>query len=301
MALRVTSNMMSNQVLRNLNKNLNKMSDLQNQQSTGRKLNKPSDDPVGVTYALRYRSELSANNQYQRNVDTALGWLDTTDSVMSQAESVMSRLKELTVKASNGTNPQSALDSIESELQELKKQLADLGNTQINGKYVFNGQTYNIKPYDSNNPDSFAGAETNNDAVEYTVGQGVTFQINTSGNEFFGEKNGADNVFNIIDKLSDAMRNGRFDDITKEIPNIESRLNSMVSVHAETGARTNRVELMQNRLSNEDYSLTQLQSKTEDADIADVIIQTNIQSNIYQASLSAGAKIISPTLVDFIR
>lgn len=301
MALRVTSNMMSNQVLRNLNRNLNKMADLQNQQSTGRKLNKPSDDPVGVTYALRYRSELSANDQYGRNVDTALGWLDTTDSVMSQAEDVMNRLKELTVQASNGTNPQSALDSIKSEILELKKQLGDLGNTQINGKYIFNGQTYNIKPYDSSNPDSFAGVETDPGAVEYTVGQGVTFQINTAGNDFFGGKNGTDNVFNIIDKLSVAMKNSRFDDISKEIPNIESRLNTMVSVHAETGARTNRVELMQNRLSNENYSLTQLQSKTEDADIAEVMIQTNIQSNIYQASLSVGAKIISPTLVDFIR
>lgn len=301
MALRVTSNMMSNQVLRNLNKNLNNMADLQNQQSTGRKLNKPSDDPVGVTYALRYRSELSANEQYTRNVDTALGWLDTTDSVMSQAESVMSRLKELAVQASTGTNPQSALDSIDAEFKQLRMQLADLGNTQINGKYIFNGQTYDIKPYDTSNPESLATLQTDIAAVEYTVGQGVTFQINTSGNEFFGEPNGEDNIFNIINKISDALINGRFEDITNELPHIESRLDKMVSVHAETGARTNRVELMENRLGNENYHLTQLQSKTEDADIAEVIIQTNIAANIYEASLSAGAKIITPTLVDFIR
>ncbi|MEK5478254.1 flagellar hook-associated protein FlgL [Paenibacillus sp. FSL R5-0407] len=298
MALRVTSNMMSNQVLRNLNKNLNKMADLQNQESTGRKLNKPSDDPVGVTYALRYRSELSANSQYQRNVDTALGWLDTTDSVMSQAEDVMNRLKQLSVQASSGTNPQSALDSISAELQELKKQLSDLGNTQINGKFIFNGETYNIKPYDAADP---AAAITDTGAVEYTVGQGVTFQINTSGNDFFGPKGGADNVFNIIDKISTAISTSSFTGIAAEVSNIDSRLNKMVSVHAETGARTNRVELMQNRLENEDFSLTKLQSKTEDADIAEIMIQTNIASNIYQASLSAGAKIISPTLVDFIR
>lgn len=301
MALRVTSNMMSNQVLRNLNKNLNNMANLQNQQSTGRKLNKPSDDPVGVTYALRYRSELSANDQYSRNVDTALGWLDATDSVMSQAEGVMSRIKELSVQAGNGTNPQPALSSIEAEIQELREQLADLGNTQINGKFIFNGQTYDIKPYDTSNPTLLASVETDNGGVEYTVGKGVTFQINTSGNDFFGEPNATDNIFNIINRLSDAMINGRHDDITSEISNIESRLNKMVSVHAETGARTNRVELMENRLSNENYNLTQLQSKTEDADIAEVMIQSNIASNIYQASLSAGAKIITPTLVDFIR
>ncbi|WP_339817955.1 flagellar hook-associated protein FlgL [Paenibacillus sp. FSL R7-0216] len=298
MALRVTSNMMSNQVLRNLNRNLNKMSEQQNQLSTGRKINKPSDDPVGVTYALRYRSELSANDQYSRNVDTALGWLDTTDSVMSQAEDVMNRLKELAVQASTGTNPQSALDSISSEFQELKKQLSDLGNTQINGKFIFNGQTYNIEPYDSNDP---ASAETDSGAVEYTVGQGVTFQINTSGNDFFGEKNGTDNVFSIIDRMVTAMSTSSFPDIAKEVENIDNRMNKMVSVHSETGARTNRVELMQTRLENENLGLTELQSKTEDADIAELMIKSNVSSNIYQASLSAGAKIITPTLVDFLK
>ncbi|MNO51902.1 Flagellin [compost metagenome] len=298
MALRVTSNMMSNQVLRNLNRNLNKMSEQQNQLSTGRKINKPSDDPVGVTYALRYRSELSANDQYSRNVDTALGWLDTTDSVMSQSEDVMNRLKELAVQASTGTNPQSALDSISSEFQELKKQLSDLGNTQINGKFIFNGQTYNIKPYDANDPSS---AETDSGAVEYTVGQGVTFQINTSGNDFFGEKNGTDNVFNIIDRMLTAMSTSDFPNISKEVENIDKRLNKMVSVHSETGARTNRVELMQSRLENENLGLTELQSKTEDADIAELMIKSNVSSNIYQASLSAGAKIITPTLVDFLK
>ncbi|WP_136607140.1 flagellar hook-associated protein FlgL [Paenibacillus dokdonensis] len=301
MSLRVTSNMMSTQLLHNLNHNLNVMSDQQNQMSTGRKLNKPSDDPVGVTYALRYRSELSANNQYQRNVDAALGWLDTTDSVMSQSEEVMNRIKTLTVQASTGSNPQTALDSIESELQQLKQQLGELGNTQYNGKYIFNGQTYDIQPYNLGDPNSLASTDSDTSGVDYTVGQGVTFQINTSGNEFFGSKGEDDNIFNIIDKLSTAMKNGKYDDISKEATNIDSRIQKMVSVHAEVGARTNRVELMQNRLSDEDLNLTKLQSKTEDADIGKLTIQSSVSANIYQASLSVGAKIISPTLVDFIR
>ncbi|MNO75144.1 flagellar hook-associated protein FlgL [compost metagenome] len=75
----------------------------------------------------------------------------------------------------------------------------------------------------------------------------------------------------------------------------------MLAVHAETGARTNRVELMESRLYNEEYSLTELQTKTEDADIADLTIKASVSSNIYQASLAAGAKIITPTLIDFIR
>ncbi|MNP59492.1 flagellar hook-associated protein FlgL [compost metagenome] len=96
------------------------------------------------------------------------------------------------------------------------------------------------------------------------------------------------------------MQNSRFDDISSELSSLDSRLTKMVSVHSETGARTNRVELMQTRLENENLSLTELQSKTEDADIAQLMIESNVASNVYQASLSVGAKIITPTLVDFI-
>jgi flagellar hook-associated protein 3 FlgL len=277
------------------------MSNQQNQISTGRKINKPSDDPVGVTYALRYRSELSANEQFQKNVDTALGWVNTTDSVMSQAEEVMNRIKSLAVQGSSGSNPQNALDSIESELQELKKQLGELGNTQFNGKYIFNGQTYDTMPYNLADPNNLASVQTDSQGVTYNVGQGVTFQINSSGNEFFGSQGETDNIFAIIDRLSVAMKNGKFDDIAAESTHIESRMNTMLSTHAEVGARTNRVELMQNRLSNEDLSLNELQSKVEDTDIAEMMIKSSVSQNIYQASLQVGAKIISPTLVDFIR
>ncbi|GJM82094.1 hypothetical protein HMSSN139_45900 [Paenibacillus sp. HMSSN-139] len=141
-------------------------------------------------------------------------------------------------------------------------------------------------------------------SVEYAVGQGILFQINTTGNEFFGNNGEQDNVFSIIDRLTTAMSgtsSSNFDDIAKELSNIDSRTNKMLAVHAETGARTNRVELMESRLYSEEYSLTELQTKTEDADIADLTIKTSVASNIYQASLAAGAKIITPTLVDFIR
>lgn len=83
--IRVTSNMMSSQLLLNLNRNARTMNDTQLQLASGRKINKPSDDPVGITYSLRYRAELSSNEQYTKNVDSALSWLDYNDTVLGQA------------------------------------------------------------------------------------------------------------------------------------------------------------------------------------------------------------------------
>ena len=68
MPTRITQTMINTQMVRNLGSNLNRMDNLQNQLATGRRINKPSDDPVGLSFAMRYRSELSANDQYQANV-----------------------------------------------------------------------------------------------------------------------------------------------------------------------------------------------------------------------------------------
>ncbi|ASA26524.1 flagellar biosynthesis protein FlgL [Paenibacillus donghaensis] len=304
--MRVTSNMMSNQLLRNLNRNANTMNDTQLQLATGRKINKPSDDPVGITYSLRYRAELSSNEQYTRNVDSALSWLDYNDTVLGQAGDVMQRLRELAVKGSTGSNPQSALDSINEEVMQLKEQLVDIGNSQLNGKFIFNGENYKTKPYDfAKGPDGTYDVSrtivTDPGQIQYIVGEGVQMPINTSGNEVFGHDSDPDNLFAIINKLSAGLKSGDLKAVSEELNNIDTRTETILSSRSEIGAKTNRVELMQGRLSDLNINLTDLQAKTEDSDYAELVMKSKIQENIYNASLSVGAKVISTTLVDFIR
>ncbi|ADO58851.1 flagellar hook-associated protein FlgL [Paenibacillus polymyxa] len=306
--MRVTNNMLSSQLLLNLNRNSERMNNTQNQMSTGRKLNKPSDDPVGITYSLRYRSELSSNEQYQRNVDSAVSWLDFNDTVMDQAGQIMQRVRELTVQASTGTNPQSALDSINKEIGQLKEQMIDVVNSQLNGKYIFNGQTYDKKPYDlplnADNTHDTSGAAsiaTDTGNVNFIVGENVALPINVTGNEVVGTSADADNLFTIFNQLSSSLASGDIKTSGDQLANIDSRMDKMLKVQSEMGAKSNRVELMQNRLSDLEVNLTDLQSKTEDADYAELLMNSKIQENIYNASLSAGAKIISASLVDFLR
>ena len=97
MVNRVTQNMLNTQFMRNLNTNLTRVQKLQDQLSSGRKINKPSDDPVGISFALRYRSELERNEQYQRNVDSALSWLSYSDKILGQAGDIIQRARELAV------------------------------------------------------------------------------------------------------------------------------------------------------------------------------------------------------------
>ncbi|MBD7968946.1 flagellar hook-associated protein FlgL [Paenibacillus gallinarum] len=306
--IRVTSNMMSNQLMMNINRNAKQLNDTQLQMSTGMKINKPSDDPVGITYALRYRTELNSNAEYQSNVDSAISWLDYSDTVVSQTNEVLQRMRELTVTASSGTNPQSALDSIRLEVNQLKEQFIDIGNSQLNGKYVFNGESYNQKPYDfaknAENVSDTAGftkdmIDTGN--VNYAVGSGIQLAINVSGNDVMGSADDTDNVFAIADRLSEALKDGDLDAISAELAQMDTRVEKLTAAQAGIGAKMNRIELMQNRLGDMEYNLTSLQAKTEDADYAELAVRSQIQENIYNATLSVGAKIISSSLVDFLR
>ncbi|WP_206109441.1 flagellar hook-associated protein FlgL [Paenibacillus apii] len=304
--LRVTSNMMNSQLLLNLNRNARTMNDTQLQLSSGRKINKPSDDPVGITYSLRYRAELSSNEQYTKNVDSALSWLDYNDTVLGQAGDVVQRLRELTVQASTGSNPQSALDSINQEVLQLKEQLVDIANSKLNGKYIFNGEQYNTKPYDfakgaDGTYDVSQNITTDSGQIQYIVGEGVQMPINMTGNDVFGHTGDADNIFTIINNISNSLTSGDLTGVSSQLDKIDTRVETILSSRAEIGAKTNRVELMRDRLGDLNINLTDLQAKTEDADYEGLIMQSKIQENIYNASLSVGAKIISTSLVDFIR
>lgn len=302
MSLRVTQSMMHMQLTRNLNRNLTQMEQLQQQTTTGRKINKASDDPVGITYSLRYRTELAANEQYQKNVDSALSWLDFNDTVVSQAGDVLQRVKVLATQGANGTNPDIALDNVKNEIEQLKQQLIDIANSKLNGKYVFNGEQFDQPPYDA--ALDLKSVTTDTGAVKYAVGVNVQLDINFTGNQIFGAADPAgtgNNMFSVLDRVISALGTGDYSAVSDEIPNIDANMDRLLSVRSEIGARVNRVELMQNRLADLGINLTDMQSKVEDADFEKLLIDTKINENIYQASLSVGAKVISKSLVDFLR
>ncbi|KOP66198.1 flagellar biosynthesis protein FlgL [Bacillus sp. FJAT-18019] len=306
--LRVTSNMMNSQLMLNLNRNARSMNNTQLQLSTGRKVNKPSDDPVAMTYSLRYRSELNSNDQYRSNVDSALSWLDYNDTTVGQVGEIIKRLKDLTIQASNSTNPPEALTGIQTEVEQLKEQLIDIGNSKLNGKYIFNGQMYDKKPYDfpkdANHLSDTSNAgkiPTDPGTVNFIVGESVQLPISVTGDSIFGASGEDDHLFLMIDRLTAALSTSDFDNISAQLDKLDTRMDKVLTVRAEIGAKTNRVELMAGRLEDMGINLTDLQSKAEDADYEKLIIQSKIQESIYNASLSVGAKIISTTLVDFMR
>ncbi|WP_141506478.1 flagellar hook-associated protein FlgL [Paenibacillus luteus] len=323
MSSRVTQSMMNTQLLRNISNNMGRMNNLQNQLSTGMKINKPSDDPVGITFALRYRSELDANDQYTRNVDATISMLQYTDTTVGQAGDIMQRARELLVQGANGTLEQTSLSAIKTEISQLYNQMVEIGNSQFNGKQVFNGEFTGVKPYPATALDEAVDlsadppklkayhTSTDNGVIKYELSAGMSLKINTTGNEVFGDNlsptatqaeiEASDNVFVLLQRAHDMLNSGDQQGITGLLSQIDTRMNTMLTKRAEVGARINRVEIIENRLNDIDLNLQTVQAKTEDADITQVITNLKTEENVYQASLSVGAQLIRPSLVDFLR
>lgn len=298
MPLRVTQGMINTNFLRNMNNNLTRMSSLQEQLATGRRLNKPSDDPVGLSFALRYRSELAANDQYQENVDSAISWLDYTDSTLNKAGEVFNRIRELAVQGANGTNPQSANDAIKSEVAQLYSEMVTIANSDFNGKHVFNGQTTDLVPYQEA---TAMNNVTENSAIQFEIGAGVRIAVNVTGNTIFGATDDTDNAFKVINDIVNSLGTSDTKGVSDALAKLDSRIDSFLGVRANVGAKINRVQLSANRLEDISGNLQALQTKVEDIDIAEAITNMKTAENVYQSSLSVGAKIIQPSLVDFLR
>lgn len=299
MANRITQGMMNTQLLRNLANNMGRLEKLQDQLATGRRINKPSDDPVGISFSMRYRSEISVNSQYQRNVDSADSWLNYTDKMLDQAGQVLHRARELTVQAANGTNTDESLKAVQIEMEQLYDQMVSIGNSRFNGKYVFNGELTDQMPFPD--PAKAMDAVTDTGEVQFEIGLGVRLGINKTSEQIFGKAGDSNNIFRIMKDTIDALGSRDQDGIAKSIDKLDAHLNTFLEQRADIGAKTNRIELAEDRLRDVDTNLQSLQSKTEDADLAMVITQLKMDENVYQASLSAGAKLIRPSLLDFLR
>jgi len=296
--MRVTQSMLNSQLLRNLNNNLGRLNVLQDQLATGRKINKPSDDPVGISYSLRYRSELNANDQYQRNNSSVTSWLEAYDKSISEVNSVLQRARELAVQGANSTNPDQAMQAIAQEVDELYEHLVQVGNSKFNGKYIFNGQKTDIEPYASGTAET---TSTDSGLIKLEVSTGVTLQVNVTGTELFGAGSDPTNAFQVLSNLKTALNANDHSAVSSMLGQIDQRMDNILVKWAEVGARANRIELITNRLLDESINVQSLLSRTEDADVAELMVNLKTQENVYQASLSTGAQIIRPSLVDFMR
>lgn len=290
--MRITNSVLVNNLKNNLSRNIRTLERMQNQLTKGRRINKPSEDPTGMVESLRLASRLRENAQFQDNVQDALGWLNTTDDALGSLTSALQRVYELTIQGANAPLDTDERLAICAEVKQIREEIGVIANTTHGDRYIFGGTNTTEKPY-------VEGAwQHNATSIQYEIGVGVEIPINLTAEEVFVEPGVFETLQNIVDHLETNDAQALSED---DIGTIQAVIDEVLASRAKVGASVNRLEMTKERLEEQEINFSNLQAEVDGVDPAWVIMQLKEQESVYRASLAVGARVIMPTLVDFIR
>jgi len=307
--VRVTNKMLVTNSLSNLNRGLERLQYLSSRLASGKKLMFPSDDPIGTGSVLRMYKGLEETRQYVANNDYGIGMLTAIDGALTDLTSILQRARELAVYGANGTLPEDSLYALAREINELIDHAVQVANSTYAGIYIFGGQETSKPPYsavvdpqDGRNiekVESIFSTYTDAKGITVEVGPSSELEISLPGSVIFDGDSG---VFEVLIDLRKRLDAGDSEGVSSEsIAKLDAVISQVLRYQAEVGAKTKRLETTKSRLEGLDINLQTLISKTEDIDVAEAIMHFKMQENAYRLALDTTARIIQPTLMDFLR
>lgn len=308
MSMRITTSMIQRNVLSDLNAISARLSATQTKASSNREIGRPADDPFGTSQAMALRQSLDATRQYQGNVEDAMGWMDATETAISQTTAVVQRARELLVRGGSDTTDQTSRDAIAAELEQIIQSVKQDAAANYRGSFIFSGTETAQRPYADGASDAYLGDQAGSApgvaGIVREIGPGVTMTVNTVGSDLLGggQAAGDGKLLHVLRDTIDHLRAGDGPSVRgTDLARLDTNIEGLLELRAANGARTNRLESALSRLGEvEDATRAQL-SSTEDADIAKTLIELNSQTVAYQAALRAGASIVQVSLMDFLR
>ena len=297
---RITNSTMSRAVLANIQNNARDLHKAQDQISSGKQVRKPSDGPAQVLSALDYRGQLRRNEQLGRNILDARSWLDSADSALTHSVSELTRARTLTINGVNGGNDAQGRLALAAEIRTIAEGMVQTANTEHLGRPIFGGTTAGEVAYADDG--TYQGDQG---LVARTIAPSVTVQVNRPGPQVFGTEDAGDpmngNVFQMLHALADALEAGDLDTARSGIEAIDAATKRIETAQVEMGARAKQLEEVHARNEQVAIDLKFALSEVEDTDMVEAIIALQAQEMAYQGALAVTAKVVQPTLLDFLR
>ena len=299
---RVTQLMFIDRTLQDLQRQFNRVFEFEQQLATGFRVSRPSDDPIDARRAVNIKLEIAQLNQFLNNITDARPQVDDTESTLDNTISVLQRVRELTVQGSNGTNSQEQLDAIATEINQLLEETLVLSNSQSIGRYLFAGTRTKTIPFSETRVGGEITAvayQGNTVDINVAISESAQIKVNIDGQAAF--QSGID-IFTTLIGIRDDLRAGNQASLSGvRIDEVDQAIEQLLLRQADLGANTNRLDRVVSVTEDGVLSQQILLSEKIETDFADATLRYNNSLNALQAALNASARVLQPTLLDFIR
>jgi len=294
--MRVTTRSMIDGLIANLQASQEAQDRLQNQITSGKRVNRPSDDPTASWRGMRLRDASAANTQYLRNMDDARAWLNTTDSALDGVQATLSKIRELAVQVSNDTYNAADRAEVSSEVSQLREHLFSLFNSTNNsGQYVFSGMRTGTPAFTK---DAAGNVLYQGDAstIFREIGPGTTMPVNTLADQFVTTFSDVQDLANeLVDPQGSSIK------IAASIAKLDQAIEQVLNSRSDVGSKLVRIDFATDRISNQQVEIGQVQSTNEDVDLADVLSKLTTQQSVYRITLEAAGRVMPYSLMDFLK
>jgi flagellar hook-associated protein 3 FlgL len=270
----------------------------QQQASSGKRVSKPSDDPIAFGRIVLDKSDLAQSSQWLRNIDTGSTRLAAADGTLGQVDTILSRLKELAVGARSDTNTANDRNVIAKEVRALHRQLLQLSNTEINGQRIFAGTKTDADPFVLGSGDAVTYAG-NSETQSIPVGNNQTIQVTLPGDQIFTGP--TTNVFTSVQNLLTALEANNGTGIETGIGNLDQAITQVANARGQIGALDNRLSTTKSALQDTTNLIQTALSQNQDIDLAEAITNLTRQQTALQAAARSANVIFSNSLLNFLK
>jgi flagellar hook-associated protein 3 FlgL len=332
--MRVGENSTLNTVRDSLNRSRLRMNELQKQNSTMKRVNTPSDDPVGNVKLMTIRNESLDNEQFERNSNLAKTFLNYTDSSLEEVTNLIVRAKELALgQASSAANGPDSRVMVAEEIKSIIQEVNSIANRRLGDRFIFSGYKTGTQPFDQGG--AYSG---DNGRIMVEVQKDVFVGMNLPGQEVFlglddqtslsdralASPNAAapaglegegpelamrqsaaiksdEDIFRTLDGLRVGLMTNDIDLIRSTLQPLDKIRDRVITMRAQVGARTSGIDTALANMGKKNLFNAELQSNIEDSDIIQVVSDMAREETVLRASLQASNKLIQPTLLDFLK
>jgi flagellar hook-associated protein 3 FlgL len=290
--MRITHGMVQENLLRNISSDFSRLAQVQRQVATGKRIHTVSDDPVSALQTMRAASGMRAVEQHRRNGSSVRARLDAEESVLTQMTDLLARGRELAALSATSTTSAQSMAGIKAEVEAILEQVIQMGNTTVNGEFIFAGHQTHVPAFQSDGTyDGDAGTH------EAQIGTAYRIQSNHTGDELLVSSN----VISGLEALRDALDGSDNSAAANSLNDLDTAFSNVQTLLAEVGSRIRQLDVAAQNLDALDTSLTATRQAAEEIDLEDAVVKLFGLQTTLQAALASTAKVLSTNLTEYIR